>query len=92
MSARLHFSSSSLIAGKLALVWFVANLFRPLGALAVELFRDGDVRHGRGSGGEPILAGNGGQTAECTHCGAHNATDRAFCGECGAVLAVAATK
>jgi hypothetical protein len=50
---------------------------------------DSEGLPGTGSGGEPILAGNGGQTAECTHCGTRNATDSAFCGECGAVLTVA---
>jgi hypothetical protein len=27
---------------------FIADLFHPVGALAVELFHNGDVRHGRG--------------------------------------------
>jgi hypothetical protein len=53
---------------------------------------DGDTLPGAVSGGEPILAGKGGQTAECTHCGTHNAVDSAFCGECGAPLDVAETE
>src|SRR5271165_6452287 len=33
---------------KSGLILFVADLFHPVGALAVELFDNGDVRHGRG--------------------------------------------
>src|SRR6266566_9842624 len=33
------------------LVLFVADLFHPVGGLAVELFLNGDVRHGRGCRG-----------------------------------------
>src|SRR6266581_5356170 len=34
-----------------ALVLFVADLFHPVGGLAVEAFLNGDVRHGRGCRG-----------------------------------------
>lgn len=53
---------------------------------------DSDRLRGAGSGGKPILVGNGGQTAGCAHCGTRNATDSAFCGECGALLKVAETE
>jgi hypothetical protein len=35
------------------LILFVADLFHPIGVLAVELFNDGDVRHG-GSGSRTV--------------------------------------
>src|SRR6266704_3823342 len=45
-----------LMVGARRLVLVVANLFHPVGAPAVELFDDGDVRHGRGGrGAVPML-------------------------------------
>ncbi len=32
----------------LSLVLFVADLFHPVDGLAIKMFQDGDVRHGRG--------------------------------------------
>src|ERR1700752_2552092 len=39
------------ISPRSGLVLFVADLFHPVGGLAVETFLDGDVRHGRGRRG-----------------------------------------
>ena len=50
MIGRLHPAGSS------RFVLFVADLFQPVNRLAVELFLNGDVRHGRGGrGAVPML-------------------------------------
>ena len=49
-------SLSGFKTGQSRLILFVADLFHPVGALAVELFHNGDVRHGRGwRGAMPML-------------------------------------
>ena len=50
-------------AGRLSPVLFVGDFFHPVNGLAVEQFRDSDMRHGRGGGGAmPVFFAGRNQT------------------------------